>query len=101
MRRTKIVCTIGPATESLETMEALVRRGDGRGSTQLFAWLGRRTPRRGSNLIREGRGKAGRAVGILIDIQGPRSASGDLPERTGAFAWTRARTCMSDARPVS
>ena len=27
MRRTKIVCTIGPATQEAETMEALIRAG--------------------------------------------------------------------------
>ncbi|WP_345802800.1 pyruvate kinase [Microbacterium sp. AZCO] len=71
MRRAKIVATLGPSTESYETVEALVRagldvarlnrsHGDYAVHEQAYAHV-----RRASDAT-------GRAVGVLVDLQGPK-----------------------------
>lgn len=71
MRRAKIVATLGPATESYEVVEALVRagldvarlnrsHGDYAVHEQAYAHV-----RRASEAT-------GRAVGVLVDLQGPK-----------------------------
>ena len=78
MRRTKIVCTIGPATESLEMIEALARAGMdvarlnfSHGSLQEHAARIER--------IRQVEQSVGRPLAILLDIQGPKIRIGDVP----------------------
>ena len=78
MRRTKIVCTIGPATESLEMMEALIHAGMdvarlnfSHGSLEEH---GARIER-----LRFLEKKLGKPIGILVDIQGPKIRLGELP----------------------
>ncbi|MEU1970637.1 pyruvate kinase [Microbacterium sp. NPDC019599] len=71
MRRAKIVATLGPATEDYETVEALVRagldiarlnrsHGDYAVHEQAYA------------NVRRASEATGRAVGILVDLQGPK-----------------------------
>ncbi|WES65216.1 pyruvate kinase [Microbacter sp. GSS18] len=71
MRRAKIVATLGPATASYDTVEQLVRagldvarinrsHGDYADHEQAYAYV-----RRASDTT-------GRAVGILVDLQGPK-----------------------------
>gem|GEM_PF-5844230 len=79
MRRTKIVCTIGPATESLEMMEALIHAGMdvarlnfSHGSLEEH---GARIER-----LRFLEKKLGKPIGILVDIQGPKIRLGELAE---------------------
>ena len=71
MRRAKIVCTLGPATDSPEQVQALVdagmnvariNRSHGRAEDQEEV-IGR---------IREAAAASGRAVAILVDLQGPK-----------------------------
>ncbi|MEZ5478710.1 MAG: pyruvate kinase [Thiolinea sp.] len=71
MRRTKIVATLGPATSTPEALEALVRAGVdvvrlnfSHGTLEEHAARAR--------LIREAAERAGRTVGILGDLQGPK-----------------------------
>ncbi|TWT08929.1 pyruvate kinase [Planomicrobium sp. CPCC 101079] len=70
MRKTKIVCTIGPASESPETLEALIQAGMNvarlnfsHGSHEEH---GMRIQR-----IRDAAEKTGKIVGILLDTKGP------------------------------
>ena len=78
MRRAKIVCTLGPATSSPEQVHALVQAGMD---------IARLNLSHGEYAVHEGVYKAvraasdvtGRAVGILVDLQGPKI-------RTGRFA---------------
>ncbi|MEA5053108.1 MAG: pyruvate kinase, partial [Propionicimonas sp.] len=71
MRRAKIVCTIGPATDSPEKIVELVRagmnvarlnmsHGDHLEQTRRLGW------------IRDAARAAGRPVGVLADLQGPK-----------------------------
>lgn len=71
MRRAKIVCTIGPATESPEQVRALVdagmdvarinaSHGDHAGHERVY------------RNIRKAAAESGRAVAVLVDLQGPK-----------------------------
>ena len=71
MRRAKIVCTLGPATDSPEQVQALVdagmnvariNRSHGRAEDQEEV-IGR---------IREAAAASGRAIAVLVDLQGPK-----------------------------
>ena len=71
MRRAKIVCTLGPATDSPEQVQALVdagmnvariNRSHGRAEDQEVV----------ISRIREAAAASGRAVAILVDLQGPK-----------------------------
>ena len=71
MRRAKIVCTLGPATDSPEQVQALVdagmnvariNRSHGRAEDQEEV-IAR---------IRQAAAASGRAVAVLVDLQGPK-----------------------------
>lgn len=70
MRKTKIVCTIGPASESVEKLSQLIDAG--MNVTRLnfshgdFEEHGQRIIN-----IREAAAKAGKNIGILLDTKGP------------------------------
>lgn len=71
MRRTKIVATLGPATSTPESIEAVIRAGVdivrlnfSHGSHEEHAAR--------AELVREMARKSGRVVGILGDLQGPK-----------------------------
>ncbi|MGE5209289.1 MAG: pyruvate kinase, partial [Alphaproteobacteria bacterium] len=77
MRKTKIICTLGPATESTGAIRELIEKG-----TDVFRvnmshatheWVSQIVPR-----IRTLGQKAGRPVGVLLDTQGPAIRTGDL-----------------------
>lgn len=88
MRRAKIVATLGPATSSLEAINALVAAGmdvarlnlsHGRHAEHLAVY----------NNVRAAADQHGRGVGILVDLQGPkirlgRFASGPVLLENGA-----------------
>ena len=78
-RRTKIVCTLGPAVASEDAIHRLVEdgmdvarlnmsHGDHADHEQNYRW------------VREATDKTGRAVGILADLQGPKIRLGRFKE---------------------
>lgn len=78
MLRTKIVCTLGPASSSPEVIEAMVASGlnmarmnMSHGSYEAHA--------RTIDLVRKAARKAGRPVAVLADLAGPKIRVGDLP----------------------
>ena len=78
MRRAKIVCTLGPATSSPEQILALVEAG--MDIARLNLSHGDYPVHEGVyRAVREASDVTGRAVGILVDLQGPKI-------RTGRFA---------------
>jgi pyruvate kinase len=81
MAHTKVVVTLGPASDSPETVEALIRAG-----ARIFRLNASHGPRehhrRRIATIREAERATGRAVGILLDLQGPKI-------RLGRFAGGR------------
>jgi pyruvate kinase len=77
-RRAKIVCTLGPATSSYETVLALVRAG--MDIARLNFSHGTREDHADIYAhVRRASDETGRAVGILVDLQGPKI-------RLGTFA---------------
>jgi pyruvate kinase len=77
MRKTKIICTLGPATQKTEILRRLIQKG-----TDVFRlnmshashdWVRNIVPR-----IRMLAEKAGRPVALLVDTQGPAIRTGDL-----------------------
>lgn len=77
--RTKIICTIGPASESKATLEKMIKAGMdcvrlnfSHGSYEQFAKI--------IKLVREVSQKLGVEVAIIQDLQGPKIRIGDLPK---------------------
>src|SRR5699024_2393873 len=79
MRRAKIVATLGPATETIENIRELIdagmnvarinrSHGDEETHTQVF------------NRVRQAAEEAGKAVAILVDLQGPKIRLGRFIE---------------------
>src|SRR2546430_11928490 len=77
MRKTKIICTLGPATEKTQALRQLIQKG-----TDVFRlnmshatheWVRDIVPR-----IRALAQAAGRPVALLLDTQGPAIRTGDL-----------------------
>lgn len=77
MRKTKIICTLGPATESAERLHAMVEAGANifrlNMSHATHEWVRIIVPR-----IRAVARELGKPVGILLDTQGPAIRTGDL-----------------------
>jgi pyruvate kinase len=79
MRRAKIVCTIGPATQSLEQIQALVDAGmdvarinRSHGDQEAHAQVYRN--------VRAAAQASGRSVAVLVDLQGPKIRLGTFAE---------------------
>ncbi|MDQ8701599.1 pyruvate kinase [Streptomyces sp. LHD-70] len=79
MRRAKIVCTLGPATDSYDQIKALVEAGMDVARFNLshgtYAEHEERFKR-----VREAAEETGRSVGILADLQGPKIRLGRFTE---------------------
>jgi pyruvate kinase len=77
MRKTKIICTLGPATEKTEVLRQLIEKGSDvfqlNMSHATHEWVRDIVPR-----IRMLAQKAGRSVALLLDTQGPAIRTGDL-----------------------
>jgi pyruvate kinase len=77
MRKTKIICTLGPATEKTEVLRQLIQKGSDvfrlNMSHATHDWVRDIVPR-----IRMLAQKAGRPVALLLDTQGPAIRTGDL-----------------------
>jgi pyruvate kinase len=86
-RRTKIVCTIGPATASPDRIRELVQAGMDVARLN-FSHGDRDDHKRVYDMVRQAADSEGHAVGILADLQGPkirlgRFAGGLVEWRTG------------------
>ena len=79
MRRTKIICTLGPATEKTETLNQLIQKGADvfrfNMSHAGHSWVREQVAR-----IRQLSHKTARSVAILLDTQGPAIRTGDLKQ---------------------
>jgi pyruvate kinase len=77
MRKTKIICTLGPATERTDILRRLIEKGSDvfrlNMSHATHQWVRNIVPR-----IRMLSQKAGRPVALLVDTQGPAIRTGDL-----------------------
>jgi pyruvate kinase len=92
-RRAKIVCTLGPATGSLEQITALVEAGMDVARLN-FSHGKHEDHERSYRLVREATDKVGRAVAILADLQGPKIRLGTFAD--GRAVWeTGSRVCIT------
>src|SRR5260370_3167153 len=77
MRKTKIICTLGPATEQTDVLRQLIQKGADvfrlNMSHAEHAWVAEIVPR-----IRQLGQEMGRPVGLLLDTQGPAIRTGNL-----------------------
>ncbi len=97
MRRTKIVCTIGPASESEATLRELIEAGMDVARMNLShgdqAWHSATLAR-----IRAVSAALGRPVGILWDLSGPKLRVGKMQE--GGVALVPGEEITLTARPI-
>ena len=82
MRRTKIICTLGPASERLETIRELVRCGMDVARLN-YSHGTHETHARAAQLVRQAADEQGRQVALLQDLSGPKIRTGRLRGRRG------------------
>ena len=99
MRRTKIVCTIGPASSSVAELDRLVAAGldvarlnFSHGTHDEHAEVIRR--------LRDGEARWGRPVAILQDLQGPKIRLGTFGTAGGRVDLAAGQAFTLSARPV-
>jgi pyruvate kinase len=92
-RRAKIVCTLGPATSSLEQITALVESG--MDVARLNFSHGSHADHEAAYLkVRQASDKTGHAVAVLADLQGPKIRLGTFAD--GPVTWdTGSRVCIT------
>lgn len=80
MKKTKIVCTIGPASENPETLYQLIKSGM---NVARLNFSHGDFEEHGSRIknIREAAKRAGKNVGILLDTKGPEIRTHDMAEK--------------------
>lgn len=81
MRKTKIVCTLGPATDTVEVLKDLVLNGMDVARFNFSHGTHSDHARRMSN-ARSAAAEAGKVLGILLDTQGPEIRTGVLKQGT-------------------
>ncbi len=78
-QKTKIIFTIGPATESEETIEALIKEGADICRINM-AHANHEWTEAIVNKVRKVCERAGRHIAIMMDVKGPEVRTGDVPE---------------------
>jgi pyruvate kinase len=76
-RRTKIVCTIGPASSTPEQIDRLVAAGMDAGRLN-FSHGSHDQHAERAQLVRDAQKRAGRPLSLIADLQGPKLRIGDL-----------------------
>ncbi|MBW1595840.1 pyruvate kinase [Streptomyces sp. JJ38] len=79
MRRSKIVCTLGPAVDSFEQLKTLIEAGMNVARFNMSHGTQREHEERYARL-RKACEETGRAVGVLADLQGPKIRLGTFAE---------------------
>lgn len=97
MRRAKIVCTMGPATDSYEAIRELINAGMDVARLNLSHGTYADHERMYHNIRRAG-DEVGRGVGVLADLQGPKIRLGTFD--SGPVTLTRGATFTITAEPV-
>ncbi len=105
MRRAKIVCTLGPASDDQETVDALVEAGMDCARLN-FSHGSHEQHARVAGLVREAARRARRPLAILADLSGPkmrvgRFAEGRVELEPGAELVLTPRDVVGDVHQVS
>ncbi len=103
-RRTKIVCTLGPATSAPEVIEDLIRAGMNVARFNLSHGT-RKEHEEAIEIVRQASKKLGIPVSILMDLPGPKYRTGKLktesvPLRKGAEVTLTTRPIEGDEKTV-
>jgi pyruvate kinase len=98
MRKAKIVCTIGPATETPDLLDRLIESGMDVARLN-FSHGTREWHGRAVKSIREAAHRRGAAVAILQDLQGPRIRVGTLPAGGVELAPDQRVRLLSEPQP--
>jgi len=85
MRRAKIVCTLGPAVESVEKVAELIDAGMNMARLNL-SHGGHDEHQKRLDLVRTAAKKANKAVAILVDLQGPKIRLGRF---SSGYCWDK------------
>ena len=85
-RRTKIVCTLGPATATPDRIRELIQAGMDVARLN-FSHGDRDDHKRVYDMVRHAADAEGHAVGILGDLQGPKIRLGRFATGTGSIEW--------------
>ncbi|ESU30862.1 pyruvate kinase [Bacillus sp. 17376] len=91
MRKTKIVCTIGPASESVDKLVQLIEAGMNVSRLNFSHGNHEEHAARIKN-IREAAEKTGKTVGILLDTKGPEIRTNDM--ENGEIELTTGQECI-------
>ena len=102
MRRTKIVCTLGPACESLEILRAMIRAGMNVARLN-FAHGTRESHRLLIRRVKEAAKLEDTVVAVMLDMKGPELRVGEfengrvnliegtIVQLTGKMCWAQTR----------
>lgn len=86
MRRTKIVCTIGPASDSVGTLKSIITGGMNVARLNFSHGTHEEHAKR-VQMIRQAAGELGSVIGIMLDTKGPEIRTGLLDkEKTSLIA---------------
>ncbi len=77
-RRTKIVCTLGPASANIKTLEAMIRAGMNVARLN-FSHGTHESHSQMLELLRQAAARVGTSVGVLQDLCGPKIRVGEMP----------------------
>lgn len=105
MRRTKIVCTVGPASETVDVLKEMMIRGMNVARLNFSHGTHEEHARRLQG-IRQAAADVGKVVGILLDTKGPEIRTGivkgdKIELVTGAVVTLTTETIEGDARRFS
>ncbi|MFC4618256.1 pyruvate kinase [Camelliibacillus cellulosilyticus] len=101
MRKTKIVCTIGPASESVDTLIKLIDAGMNVARLNFSHGDHEEHGRRIAN-IREAAKQTGKTIGILLDTKGPEIRTGDMAtEKVSLKRGQKLTISMEDVKGTS
>ncbi len=97
MRKTKIVCTIGPASESVDKLVQLIEAGMNVSRLNFSHGNHEEHAARIKN-IREAAERTGKKVGILLDTKGPEIRTNDM--ENGAIELQTGQECILSMKEV-
>ena len=95
MRRAKIVCTLGPATSTQERMEELIRAGLDVARFNM-SHGDHSEHRKRLDETRAASAAAGRTIGLLADLQGPKIRLGNFAEGKVNLTYGQTFTITTD-----
>ena len=97
MRKTKIVCTMGPATDDKQVLRELIENGMNVARFN-FSHGTHDEQRRRMNIVKTLRDECNKPIAILLDTKGPEIRTGDF--EGGRAELTEGQTFTLTARPV-